>query len=262
MKIGVGYRRELAEWISTKPPLIGCLEITAEHFFNRPLDLLPKLSEVFSTSVHGLGLSLGTPGALDRDRLAQFARVARAANAEWVSEHISFTRAGGLDLGHLNPVPRTREMISILGDHALEVASECQKPVLLENITSHLQLPGDFSEPDFLNRLCEHADCGLLLDVTNLFVNSRNHRFDPLKWLREIDAKRIRQLHIVGYARAGDRFTDSHSQPIQSELIELTQTLLEYASVESIILERDDAFPDSGELESELAKLHSLHACR
>ena len=259
--IGVGYRKQLAGWIDSRPRGVECIEITAEHFFHGSEERLAQLAKQFRLFVHGLGLSLGTPGALDTRTLDQFARVVRAADPDWISDHIAFTRTAEADLGHLNPVPPSREVLRIVADHACEVAARCGKPLILENITSHVRLTGDLSETDFLNELCEWADCGLLLDVTNLFINSRNHRFDPMAWLHEIEPRHIVQLHIVGYSRAGDRYTDSHSQPIQEELIELARAVVSYAPLKAIILERDEDFPTTSELELEIAKLERICGC-
>ena len=256
--IGVGYRRELSAWIDTHPPGVECLEITAEHFYGGGEERLRQLADGFHLFVHGLGLSLGTPGRLDQERLDQFARVAAVANPDWISEHVAFTRTAEVDLGHLNPVPPTREAVRILADHAREVAERCRKPLLLENITSHLRLEGELSETEFLNELCAQADCGLLLDVTNLFINSRNHGFDPIRWLREIEPARITQLHIVGYSREGQRFTDNHAQPVQEELIGLARAVVERAPVRAIVLERDADFPGGGEMAAEISKLERV----
>ena len=260
--IGVGYRKGLADWIGSKPRGIDCLEITAEHFFNGGEERLGQLAKQFHTFVHGLGLSLGTPVTLDSKTLERFARVVEIANPDWISEHIAFTRTAEVDLGHLNPVPPTREMLRIVADHAREISARCGKPIILENITSHVRLTGDLSETDFLNGLCEKADCGLLLDVTNLFINSRNHGFDPVKWLQELEPRRIVQLHIVGYSRAGERYTDSHAQAIQPELIELAHAVASHAPVKAIILERDEDLPSPAELEKEIAKLEPILAGR
>lgn len=263
MRVGLGYRREMENWIRGRPRGVGCLELTAEHFFDgRGAERLAALGQDFQLYVHGLGLSLGTPGPLDAAHLEQFARVVAAANPAWISDHIAFTRTAELDLGHLNPVPPTREALAVIADHAREVAARCRKPMLLENITSYLKLEGDMTETDFLNELCDRSDCGLLLDVTNLFINSRNHGFDPLAWLREIEPRRIRQLHIVGYSREGARYTDVHAQPIQEELIELASAVVAYAPVESIVLERDEDIPAVGELEVEIAKLERIAGAR
>lgn len=272
MKIGIGYRAELSDWLYSKAVQIDCLELTAEHFYGRDRQFGPVIDQLggysqiqplggqLSSYVHGLGLSLGTPGPLDQQRLSQFAKVSERVNAEWVSEHVAFTRTPESDLGHLNPVPPTRESVRIMADHAREVAERCRKPLLLENITSHMRLEGELSETQFLNLLCDQADCGMLLDVTNLFVNSRNHGFDPVTWLHGIDPTRIRQLHIVGYSRRNGRYMDDHSQPVQPELLDLATEIIDYAAVEAIILERDADFPRPSEMASEIAKLEGLRA--
>lgn len=256
--VGIGYRREMSAWIETQPRGVDCLEITAEHFQDGGEEHLAQLSRRFRLFVHGLGLSLGTPGPLDTTRVEQFAHVVSAANAEWISEHIAFTRTAEVDLGHLNPVPPSREAIKVIAEHAREVAERCRKLILLENITSHLRLEGELSETEFLNELCERADCGLLLDVTNLFINSRNHGFNPVQWLHEIEPRRIQQLHIVGYSREGDRYTDAHARPIQEELVELASAVVAYAPVPSIVLERDEDIPGVVELEAEIFKLERI----
>lgn len=256
MLIGVGYRHPLARWIESGPPGVDCLEITAEHFFSAEQDkVLERLSRRFSLFVHGLGLSLGTPGPLDQDAVQQFARVVRLADPMWISEHVAFTRTAQVDLGHLNPVPPTREMVDIIADHARAVADICQKPILLENITSHVQLQGELQETDFLNMLCEKGGCGLLLDVTNLYINSRNYGFDPTRWLQQLAPDHIVQLHIVGYAKRGERYFDSHAEPIQPELIQLAQEVAAYAPVRAIVLERDEDIPQAAEMEIEISKL-------
>ena len=255
---GIGYRKELAAWIDQKPPGVDCLEITAEHFFDGGEEQLARLAKKLPLFVHGLGLSLGTPGPLDEECLKNFARVAAMANARWVSDHIAFTRTAEADLGHLNPVRPTSDNMKLIADHAREVSERCGRPMLLENITSHVQLSGDLAETDFLNRLCECADCGLLLDVTNLFINSRNHDYDPLHWLGEIEPRRIVQLHIVGYSRQGERYMDSHAEPIQEELINLARAVMAYAPVEAVILERDEDFPEASGLAAEISKLKRI----
>jgi uncharacterized protein (UPF0276 family) len=256
--VGIGFRQELANWIESRPAGIDCLEITAEHFFHGREMELAALRHDFTLFVHGLGLSLGTPGPLDVPTVEKFARVVTSADPEWISEHIAFTRTADYDLGHLNPVPPTRAMAKIIAGHAREIVERCGRPIILENITSHLRLEGELSETDFLNEICMQADCGLLLDVTNLFINSRNHQFDPLAWLHALDSKRIVQLHIVGYARDGARFTDDHAHPIQEELLELAREILAYAPARAIILERDAAFPDPELMRAEIRKLASL----
>ena len=149
---------------------------------------------------------------------------------------------------------------ALIANHAREMVERCERPILLENITSHVRLEGDLSEPDFLNAICDRADCGLLFDVTNLFINSRNHGFNPLQWLDGLDTRRIKQLHIAGYARdeGGGRFHDDHGQAIQPELLDLAHEVIARAQVESVILERDENIPSTAAMEAEVAKLRTL----
>lgn len=256
--IGVAYRRPLASWIATRPLGIECVEITAEHFYDGGHDALRSLSHDYTLFVHGLGLSLGTPGPLDHEQLARFAEVVEATKPAWISEHIAFTRTVEADLGHLNPLCPSRETVRVVAQHAREVSERCGRPLILENITSYLRVTGDLSETDFLNELCEEASCGLLLDVTNLYINSRNHHFDPLAWLHAIRPSLIIQLHLVGYSRDGDRFSDGHAEPIQEDLLALAREVTAYAPVKAIILERDENFSSVTTLAAELAKLETL----
>lgn len=266
--IGLGYRAPLAEWIHQQPPQVQCLEVTAEHFFDGAQTRLGWLSDRFPLFVHGLGLSLGSPGRLDPKILENFRRVVDVSKPLWISEHVAFTRSEEVDLGHLNPIPLTRASLSVIADHAKELADVCQRPLILENITSHLAPPGDFDEPDFLNALCARAGCGLLLDVTNLFINSRNHDFDPLDWLSHLDLSSVVQTHIVGYARRDDIWYDHHAAPIQPELHELLAHVVQASPVRAIILERDADFPPTVEIARELTELEQtcesarLHAGR
>lgn len=256
--VGVGYRGPLTRWIASRPPELECLEITAEYFFDGGLDYLQDLRRSYPIFVHGLGLSLGTPGPLDPKALARFAQVVDAADPEWVSEHIAFTRTAEVDLGHWNPVAPDEPTLAVLAEHAQQVAETCRKPLILENIASHVRPASEMTETEFLNRLCERADCGLLLDVTNLYINSKNHGFDPLEWLRRLNPQHIVQLHVVGYSFSEGRWQDLHSEPIQPELFELVSAVLSYAPAKAVILERDSGFPEPSEL---AAELRALKAC-
>ena len=253
-RVGVGYRAPLAKWIQSHPPDINCLELTAEHFFNNP-SAIEKLRDHYSLMVHGLGLSLGTPGALDKHFVKRFVDVCRIADPLWISEHIAFTRTHELDLGHLNPIAYTRESLACFAEHVLELQAACGKPLLLENITSHLKIDSPMEETDFINSLCEQTGCGLLLDVTNLYVNGRNHGFAPYHWLRQIQPELIRQLHIVGYTEHAGVWHDSHDSNIQQELFSLNQKVIEYSAVDTIIIERDHNFPPTSHFIHELQTL-------
>ena len=181
--------------------------------------------------------------------------VVEYGDARWVSEHVAFTRAGGVDLGHLNPVPLTRESLRVLGRHVLEVQRACGRRLLLENIATELPPPGDMDEPAFLNALCAETGAGLLLDVTNLHVNAHNHGYAAHAWLDRLDSSQVVQVHVTGYTRRGRRLADEHAEPVQPELYELLDRIAAFAALEAVIVERDRDIPPPAAMATELAAL-------
>lgn len=260
-RIGVGYRKELHGWLMQSPPEVECIEVTAEHFFDltkRDQSVLRQLSDRYPVYVHGLGLSLGSPGPLCEQTLERFCSVARSASASWVSEHVSFTRTETVDLGHLNPIFYDEPTLEVLVGHVRELSDRSGRPVILENITSSIRLESFLKETEFLNRLCDRAGCGLLLDVTNLYINSRNHGFDPIRWLDELESGFVVQMHIVGYSCSRGPLKDLHVEPIQPELFDLTEEILSRGKVKAITLERDGRFDRLNEIRRDLLRLKSL----
>ena len=178
---------------------------------------------------------------------------------EWFSDHICFTRSGGIDIGHLSPVPFTDESIKVLVRNISRVKRRIKTPLILENITYMFRYPApEMEEAEFLQILLEETDCGLLLDVTNLYINSVNHRFDWRKFLDKLPLDRVVQLHFVGGHRRQDLLIDSHSQKTQSEIWEVFQEVCTRREVKGVILERDENFPPFAEILEELEKARSF----
>lgn len=253
--IGLGYRAGMSRWLSAGAPDVECLELTAEHFFDASDAAISTLGERYPCSVHGLGLSLGTPGPLDEATLSRYSRVARLARARWATEHVAFTHAAGIDLGHLNPVAPTASNLALLLEHAFAVHEATGLPVCLENIAADLRLTGTLTEPDFLNALCESPHIRLLLDVTNLFVNAHNHGFDPYAWIAELQPGIVRQIHVVGFGTKGGRMVDDHRAPIQCEILDLMAAAADRHDVDAVILERDLDIPGPEGLIGELLRV-------
>jgi uncharacterized protein (UPF0276 family) len=165
---------------------------------------------------------------------------------------VAFVDDSDLSLGHLSPVAWTQSSLENIRDNLKRWQDICQRPVLLENITAHLNLPSTVCETDFLNELCEKCNCGLLLDITNLYVNSRNHGYCPYAWLSQINPDVVKQLHIVGYSETSHGLEDFHESSVQPELITLLAHTLELLSPEFCILERDNKIPSVSVLQQEL----------
>jgi uncharacterized protein len=262
VKVGLGFRELLKSDIFIHQKDIDFLEITADHYFDstpHKLAELNLLKQHFPLIPHGLNLSLGSAEGIDQAYLEKFAELVEIVEPEWFSEHICFTKSGGTQIGHLAPVPYTHEAVEILVRNIARVKSVIKTPLILENITYMFQYPtAEMSESEFLTRVLEEADCGLLLDVTNLYINSVNHNFDWRKWLDEIPIERVVQLHFVGGNKHGKYLIDSHSYKTPNEIWEVFEEVCSRTNVKGAILERDDNFPPFSEILEELQQARKL----
>ncbi|MBI1355332.1 MAG: DUF692 family protein [Acidobacteria bacterium] len=259
--VGLGYRPALHGGIFRHRPSLDLLEITIDHYLEaspEKRDELELLRAHFPLIPHGLNLSLGSAEGLDGRYLDAVAAVVERLNPPWWSEHVAFTRAGGVEIGHLAPLPRSEEALDALCANIAVARRAIAAPLILENITTTMDLPGaEMSEAEFLKALCERADCGLLLDVTNLWLNATRLGLDPEAALDELLAacgERVVQLHFVGPERRGREWTDTHGGAMTEEVWRLLDRTLAGAPVRAAILERDQAFPPFGELLAEVER--------
>ena len=256
MKVGLGFRPQMKSDIFLHQPEIDFLEITADHYLDataEKLEELKLLKQHFPLIPHGLGLSLGSAEGIDEVYLEKFAELVEDVEPEWFSDHICFTKSGGVDIGHLSPVPFTKESLQILIRNISRVKKRIKTPLILENITYMFRYPSaEVDEAEFLRQLLDEIDCGLLLDVTNLYINSVNHKFCWRKFLDALPLEQVVQLHFVGGHRNRNRLIDSHSQKTQNEIWEVFREVCSRADVKGAILERDENFPPFAEILEEL----------
>lgn len=256
--VGLGFREPFRSELFMHRREVDFLEITAEHYLDaspRKERELELLAEHFRLIPHALNLSLGSAEGLDAAYLKKLARLVRRLDPPWWSEHISFTRAGGVEIGHLAPLPWTREALDVLCRNVSEVRRHIDAPLILENITYLLALPGgEMTEADFLAELVERTGCGLLLDITNLHTNALNHGYDVEEFLGRLPLEAIVQLHFVGGRWDDGVLIDSHSEPTPTEVWQLMERVLECAPVRGVVLERDENFPPFAEILLELRR--------
>jgi uncharacterized protein (UPF0276 family) len=260
--VGLGFREPYRADVFLHRDSIDFLEITADHYLDaapekeRELELL---AEHFTLVPHALDLSLGSAEGLDREYLRKLARLVNKLNPPWWSDHVAFTRAGGVAVGHLTPTVFSAEAAAVLARNVAEVREMIAAPLLLENITYTLRLPGaEMSEAEFLREVLERTDCGLLLDVTNLHINSVNHDYDWRQFLRRLPLERVVQLHFVGGHWHDGALVDSHSHPTPEEVWEVLDEALRLAPVKGAILERDENLPHFTELLRELERARAI----
>lgn len=255
-KIGLGFRPQLKADIFLHKDKIDFLEITADHYLDatsQKIEELETLKQNFPLIPHGLSLSLGSAEGLDENYLEKFAELVENVKPQWFSDHICFTKSGKIDIGHLSPLPFTKESLKVLIKNISLVKKLINVPLILENITYSFRYPfSEMDEGEFLKILLEETDCGLLLDVTNLYINSVNHRYDWRKFLDKLPPERIIQLHFVGGHQNGNHLIDSHSQKTPNEIWDIFKEVCQHAEIKGAILERDENFPPFDEILEEL----------
>lgn len=255
-KIGLGFRPQFRADVFLHRAKIDFLEITADHY----LDAAPQkraelelLKEHFPLIPHSLDLSLGSAEGVDREYLEKIAALVEFVDPEWFSDHLCFTRAGGVRIGHLAPVPYTNEALKVFVKNVSEVKKRIKTPLILENITYLVEYPSsEMPEARFIAKVLEETDCGLLLDVTNLYINARNFNFEWRRFLDAIPAERIVQLHFVGSRRRGKRLIDAHADRTEEEIWQIFAEVCRRCNVKGAILERDENFPPFAEIVREL----------
>jgi uncharacterized protein (UPF0276 family) len=261
---GVGYRLEVHREYFKHKDGIDFLEIIADHCLKSVpeyVDRALELAQHFPLVPHGLEMSIGTDGPLDVEYCREVAELVEKVGTPFYSDHLCFTTAGGLEMGQLTPLPFTEAVADRCAAKARQVQETIGVPFLLENITYPFKLPGQMSEAEFITRVVTQADCGILLDLTNVFINSQNHRYDPYRFLDSLPLERAVQVHIAGGEKHGDRWVDSHSQPVDShpEVWNLLEYLGGKADVSAVLLERDQNFPeDFAEILDDLAHAREI----
>jgi len=264
---GLGYRRELKTGIFDNADAIDFLEIVTEHFTDDPADRgeLAELCDRFVVIPHGLGLSVGSD-RLDADYLASIRRVSDLTASPYYSEHLAVTRAPGIDIGHLSPIWFTDPVLRRAIDNVRRVQDVLNKPLILENVTYPFDIPrAGMRQAEFFTRLVEATECGVLLDVTNLFINATNHRFDPLAFLHDMPLGHIVQVHLAGGFTHRGVAIDSHSRPVEAGSWELLDTLAALTPIKGSILEHDANYPDMTVLIEQIARARralATPACR
>ena len=257
--LGIGWRPDLALFIDRRPDL-GFVEIMAEDFSD-PQEPLPRpIQQLRRRGVrvvpHGVSLSLGGAEPLDRGRVDALARLAERVEAPLVSEHIAFTRAGGLDTGHLLPLPRTAEALDLMVAHVLEAKAALPVPLALENIATLFEWPGaEMDEATFLTELLVQADVLLLLDVANLHAQAHNHGLDPPGFLARLPVQRIAYVHVAGGVEHDGLYHDTHGHDVPPAVFDLLDDVCRRTAVPGVMLERDDRFPPDAVVEAELDRI-------
>lgn len=252
-----------AELSSGIPPEIDFLELAPENWIGLGGRLgrqLREISEQKTIVCHGLSLSIGGPAPLDEDLVANIRDFIKEHQVAVYSEHLSYTNDGG-QLYDLLPMPFTQEAVTYTADRVKRVQDILGQRMALENVSYYLTPKEDLAEVEFIQAVIEEADCDLLLDVNNVYVNSVNHHYDPMDFIAAMPAPRISYLHIAGhYVEPDGLIIDTHGADVIDPVWDLLAETYAHIGSRPTLLERDFNIPSIDTLLGEVALIKERQA--
>lgn len=261
---GLGLRPTHYETILNDSPAIDWFEIVSENFLvpgGRPLHYLDRIRSRYPLVMHGVSLSIGSQDPLNREYLKQLRTLAERIEPKWISDHLCWTGAHGINAHDLLPLPYTEEALQHVVARVGEVQDFLGRRILLENVSSYVTYPeSEMNEWDFIREIARRADCLILLDINNIYVSSVNHDFDPLTYLDAIPVDRVWQFHLAGHRNLGDYIIDTHDEPVIDPVWQLYSRAVQRFGKVSAMIERDDNIPPLTELLAELEYARRLAA--
>ncbi|WP_417390858.1 DUF692 domain-containing protein [Gimesia sp.] len=256
--LGVGLRTVHFSHILEHRPEVDWFEIISENFMDsngRPRAVLEQIAEHYPIVMHGVSLSIGSTDPLNRDYLKKLKGLAERINARWISDHVCWTGVAGRNSHDLLPIPYNEETLSHLVERIRIVQDILERPLILENPSSYLEFQDStMSESEFVCRMAEEADCGLLLDVNNVYVSSVNHEFDPVAYVEAIPAERVVQCHLAGHTNCGTHLIDTHDGHVVDPVWNLFRLLHQRTGGVSTLLEWDAEIPPFPVVHQEVLK--------
>lgn len=263
---GLGLRAQhYDEILLRRPGNVDFFEIISENFMDSHRgyrDFLSDLREGYAFVMHGVSLSIGSTDGLNREYLGKIKALADFLKVAWVSDHVCWTGVQGKNSHDLLPVPYTEEALAHMVSRIRQVQDILERHIVLENPSSYVAFAdSQMSECEFMARMSEEADCGLLLDVNNIYVSAFNHGFGAKAYIDALPADRIVQIHLAGHKHYGTHIIDTHDSAVTDAVWELYGHAILHAGQISTLVEWDDHIPGFDVLLSELDKARRVAAC-
>jgi len=264
--VGVGLRpKHYASILGANEPAalgVDFFEALSENYMvpgGRPLRVLADVRARFPIALHGVSLNIGSADPLRESYLGELKALAQRFEPTIISDHLCWTGVDGRNLHDLVPLPYTEAALRHVAERVLRVQDQLGRRLALENVSSYFAYTEDaMPEWEFLARVAERADCGILLDVNNIFVSAHNHGFDPLDYLAGIPPARVFQIHLAGHSQQGELLIDTHDHPISDEVWSLYAAALRRVGPVSTLIEWDDRIPEFHELAAEAARARAI----
>ena len=252
---GLGLRHQHYTDILEGSPPVDWFEAISENYFapgGRPIQTLMKIRDRYPVVLHGVSLSIATTAPLDTDYLGRLKSLAAKVEPQWVSDHLCWTGVGGRNAHDLLPLPYTEETLRHVVPKVARVQEVLGRRIALENVSSYLTYAAStMSEWEFLTAVAERGDCGILLDINNIYVSAVNHGFDPAAYVDAVPVDRVWQFHLAGHSDHGAYLLDTHDHPVRDEVWDLYRRAVARFGRIPALIEWDGNIPEWDRLEAE-----------
>ena len=256
--VGIGLRIPHYNHILSRKPVVDWFEIISGNYMidgGRPLEILDQILDQYKVVQHGVSMYFGSTDPLNREHLQRLKSLARRTKTPWLSDHLCWGSVDGRYTHDLLPMPYTWEAVEVTADNIRHVQDFVEVPIVVENVSSYAEFhASEMTEWEFLTEVVERADCGILLDVNNIYVSSQNHSFDPFDYVNFVPADRVAQIHIAGHSKFEKYILDTHDHPVLPAVWRLYARAVERCGPTATLLEWDDNIPSFDEVHAEALK--------
>lgn len=263
VRAGIGFRKDFAEeFLSGSVLKPGFVELAPENwmkiggFWKKKLN---ELAEKYPITSHGLSLSIGSPDKLDMDFLRNVKSFLTEYKVEIYSEHLSFSKCDNAHLYDLLPIPFREDAIKHVSKRIRQVQDFLERKIAIENVSYYTSVAAEMDEATFVSEIVKEADCMLLLDVNNVYVNAFNHNYNAKQFIEKLPLNKVSYIHMAGHTKvAKDLIIDTHGEAIIDPVYELFEWTLDKLNPVPVLLERDFNIPELEELQEELDNLKAI----
>ena len=256
--VGVGLRTAHYAHILENRPEVDFFEVLSENYMDtggRPLRVLEQVAERYPIVLHGVSMNIGSTDPLDREHLLKLKSLAARTRALWVSDHLCWTGVAGRNTHDLLPMPLSEEALRHVVSRVKAVSDILERPLILENASTYAEFTSStMPEWEFFGRLMDEADCGMLLDVNNVYVSAFNHGFDPKAYVDAIEPSRVAQYHLAGHTNKGTHIVDTHNDRVIDPVWDLYRHSVTRTGNAATLLEWDADIPEFEVLHAEALK--------
>ena len=260
--IGIGLRIPHYSHILEKKPVVDWFEIISENFMvegGRPLEVLDRILEQYRVVQHGVSLYFGSADKTNRAQLRRLKALVKRTNTPWLSDHLCWGSVDGSYSHDLLPMPYTHAAARRTAEKIRQVRDYLEIPIAVENVSSYTEFHvSEMTEWEFLSEVVERADCGILLDVNNIYVSSKNHSFNPYDYVNGIPHHRVAQMHIAGHTKFEKYLLDTHDHAPIDPVWKLYAHATKLCGVTATLLEWDDRIPSFQEVHDEALKANEF----